>query len=87
MKLLTHCGRVDSNLVGQIDCHGVLLLLHRGERAAKEPALCGKVRVWDDGSGGVPEEVGVVPQDSAAVLQTPSVVEGCSWLGGHPHLL
>ena len=87
MKLLTHCSRVDSNLVGQIDCHGVLLPLYCGERAAGESSFGGKVRVWDDDSGGVPEEVGVVPRVLAAVLQIPSVVEGCSWLGGHPHLL
>jgi len=76
--LLTHCSRIDYNLVGQIDCHGVLLPLHRGERAAREPSLGGKVRVWDDDCGGVPEEAEVVPRDLAAVLQTPSVVEGCS---------
>ena len=87
MKLLTHRSQVDSNLGGQIDCHGVLLQLHCGEIAAGESSLGGKVRVWDDDSGGVPEEVGVVPQVLAAVLQTPLVVEGCSWLGGHPHLL
>jgi len=79
--LLTHHSQVDLDLVGQIDCHGVLLPLHRGERAAGEPSLGAKGRLWDDDSEGVPEEVGVVPWDSA------SVVEGCSWLGGHPHLL
>ena len=84
--LLTHRSRVDSNLAGQIDCHGVPLLLHCRWRAIGEPSLGAKVRLWDDDSEGVPEEVGVVPQDSAAVFQTLSVAEG-SWLGGHPHLL
>ena len=46
-------------------------------------------RVWDGDCGDVPEEVGVVPQNSAAVLQTSPVVEdsGFGWLGGHSHLL
>ena len=84
--LLTHRSRVDSNLVGQIDCHCVVLPLHHGERAAGEPSLDGKVRVWGDDSGGVPEEVGVVPWDLAAV---PLVVEGSGFghLGEHSHLL
>ena len=86
MKLLLHHGRVGWDLVGQIDCHGVPLPLHRGERAARELSLGGKVRVWDDDSGGVPEEVGVVPWDLAAV---PPVVEGSGFgrLGEHSHLL
>ena len=46
-------------------------------------------RVWDGDWVGVAEEVGVVPQNLAAVLQTPPVVEdsGFGWLGGHSHLL
>ena len=84
--LLTHHSQVDLDLVGQIDCHGVLLPLHRGERAAGEPSLGGKVRVWDDDCGGVPQE-GVV-SDLAAV---PPVVGGSGFgrLGecSHLHLL
>jgi len=66
-----------------------LLLLPPGERVAVEPSPGDKVqgcRVWDDDGGGVPQKVGVVPQDSAVV---PPVVEGSGFgrLGGHSHLL
>ena len=75
------------DLVGQIDCHGVPLPLHRGERAAGEPSFDGKVRVWDNNSGGVPQKEGDV-SDLAAV---PPVVEGSGFgrLGecSHLHLL
>ena len=59
---------------------------------AGEPPPCDKVwgcRVWDGDCVGVAEEVGVVLQDSAAVFQTPPVVEdpGFGWIGGHSHLL
>ena len=72
------------DLFGQIDCHGVPLPLHRGERAAGEPSPCGKVSVWDDDSGGVPQKKGVV-SDLAAV---PPVVEGSEFgrLGEHSYL-
>ena len=83
MKLLSHHCLVDSDLVGQIGCHGVPLFLHHGERATVEPSPGDKVwgcRVWDDDSGGVPQREGVVSD--------PPVVEGSGFgrLGEHSNL-